>query len=205
MRFVSGLQKSGHAGCWLRSWTMDIAGRAEARDCKREMRPRHVHPSPGQPRPVLDRRFDGRSPDSRLEVECCLPGIPVAAGLWPPIHSTIRSQLRGQSRLWPRFGRPHRVPYYSPAFHPSGNRPLFDTKISICQSMHCNVPGLVQLLVHTVEVESFTVDTAPLSTRLSNASWRKRGHGIADISLTPEKNATGSCIQVSGVDRKSVV
>src|SRR3546814_19010225 len=65
--------------------------------------------------------------------------------------------------------------------------------------MHCNVPGLVQLLVHTVEVVSFTVDTAPLSTRLSNASWRKRGHGIADIRLTPEKNAPGSCIQVCGV------
>ncbi len=51
---------------------------------------------------------DGRSPDSRVNASPNLPGRLVQ---WFIIGVALRSQLRGQSRIWCLLATPHRVPF----------------------------------------------------------------------------------------------
>ncbi len=58
-------------------------------------------------RPVEQTLLFGRSPDSRLSGSNAFP-----VSQWH-MSKPNHSQLRGQSRFWPRLGNPHRVPYYA--------------------------------------------------------------------------------------------
>lgn len=58
-------------------------------------------------RPVDQSLLSGRSPDLRLFGSNAFP-----VSQWH-LFKPNRSQLRGQSRFWPRLGNPHRVPYYA--------------------------------------------------------------------------------------------
>ena len=86
----------------------------------------------------------------------------------------IRLQLRGQPRLRPRSGHPHRVPFESPGLHPSGNHQW--RVIGICLWSSTVLDERLQRILHLAGRQPSTSFRNPFSCRPSRLSAIEHYH-----------------------------